>query len=71
MTHRQRAILDFIDYFWEENWTSPNVRQITEAVGLASKSTTHDHLQRMVRAGILERKAVDRYRVMYRRPRTS
>lgn len=71
MTARQKEILEFIEDFWEENWTSPNVRQIAAAMGMKSPSTVHHHLYKMVKARILERKEVDRYRVLYRRRKTS
>lgn len=67
MTARQQQIANFIDAFWRENWTSPNVRQICDGLGIASPSTAHHHLTLMTEIGILERKRVDRYRVLYRR----
>lgn len=66
MTTRQKQIADFIDLYWQTHWTSPNVRQIGEHVGLSSSSTVHQHLTNMVRAGILERHRTDRFRVLYR-----
>jgi SOS-response transcriptional repressor LexA len=71
MTLRQKRIVEFIDAFWEENWTSPNVRQIGEAVGLTSKSSTHRQLMSLVQEGVLERKEVDRYKILYRRRKIS
>lgn len=70
MTNRQNEIAYFIDRFWEENWTSPTVREICRETGLSSPSTVYVHLKTMVERGILERKQVGS-RVLYRRPRTS
>lgn len=66
MTPRQKQILIFIAEYWEENWTSPAVREIAAAVGLSSASTVHVHLENMVRDGHLERKTISTYRVLYR-----
>jgi repressor LexA len=67
MTQRQREIADFIERFWTENWTSPNVRQIASALGISSTATVHHHLVQMTRMGILERKEVSDMRILYRR----
>lgn len=66
MTNRQQQIADYIDICWQIHWTSPNVQQITDHLGLRSKSTAHAHLMRMVRDGIIERRQADRFRVLYR-----
>ena len=65
MTARQQQIADIIEAFWREHWTSPNVRQLCELACIASTSTVHHHLTLMTQIGILERKRVDRYRVLY------
>ncbi|HVL80018.1 MAG TPA: transcriptional repressor LexA [Actinomycetota bacterium] len=52
---RQRKILDFILGAIEERGYPPSVREIAEAVGLASPSTVHAHLEALQRKGYLRR----------------
>lgn len=66
MTDRHRQILSFIDYYWFENWTSPTVREIGNAVGLSSSSAVHSNLMQLTRAGYLERKRLSSARTLYR-----
>ncbi|WP_176707728.1 transcriptional regulator [Bacillus sp. FJAT-26390] len=54
MIKRQDQILDFITSFISSNQHPPTVQQITDAVGLQSKSTTHGHLVRLKEKGILD-----------------
>jgi len=55
LTQRQRAILDFIVESVERRGYPPAVREIGEAVGLASPSTVHAHLQSLEDKGYLRR----------------
>jgi repressor LexA len=55
VTERQRAILDYLREFVDENGYPPTVREIGEAVGLRSPSTVHAHLAQLERAGLLRR----------------
>jgi repressor LexA len=55
LTPRQREIYDFIARYSEEQGYPPTVREIGEAVGLASPSTVHAHLANLERAGMLHR----------------
>jgi repressor LexA len=57
VTERQRAILDYLRGFVEEQGYPPTVREIGEAVGLRSPSTVHAHLAQLERAGLLRRDA--------------
>ena len=57
VTERQRAILDYLKGFVEEQGYPPTVREIGEAVGLRSPSTVHAHLAQLERAGLLRRDA--------------
>lgn len=68
MTERQRAIADFITWYWSVNWTSPTVREIAEGVGLSSSASVHKQLERMTLAGDLECKQLSSLRVLYRVP---
>jgi repressor LexA len=55
LTERQRAILDFIETETTERGYPPSVREIGQAVGLASPSTVHAHLATLQRRGYLHR----------------
>lgn len=64
---QMNQLLDFIDAYWLENWTSPTVREIGEHMGWASSSTAHSHLVGLVRMGYLEEQRLSEKRVLYRR----
>ena len=55
LTGRQREIFDFVSGYVAERGYPPTVREIGEAVGLASPSTVHAHLANLERAGLLKR----------------
>jgi repressor LexA len=55
LTGRQREIFDFVSAYVDEHGYPPTVREIGEAVGLASPSTVHAHLANLERAGVLRR----------------
>jgi repressor LexA len=55
LTERQRQILDFLTSYVDAHGYPPTVREIGEAVGLASPSTVHAHLANLERAGLLKR----------------
>jgi repressor LexA len=55
LSHRQQAIMDFIRANVKEKGYPPSVREIGEAVGLASSSTVHGHLERLQAKGYLRR----------------
>ena len=52
---RKLRILDFIAATLRARGYPPSVREIMQAVGLASTSAVHHHLQMLVREGYLER----------------
>jgi repressor LexA len=52
---RRRRIIEFIHRTVAERGYPPSVREIAEAVGLASTSAVHHHLVALERAGQLER----------------
>jgi repressor LexA len=54
---RKRRILEFVAATLREHGYPPSVREIAEAVGLASTSAVHHHLQALEREGYLERSA--------------
>ena len=55
LTERQRQILEFLTSYVDSHGYPPTVREIGEAVGLASPSTVHAHLANLERAGVLKR----------------
>ncbi len=55
LTARQRQIWDFLVEYVDRHGYPPTVREIGEAVGLASPSTVHAHLANLERAGLLRR----------------
>jgi repressor LexA len=55
LTERQREILDFLTSYLDGHGYPPTVREIGEAVGLASPSTVHAHLANLERAGLIKR----------------
>jgi repressor LexA len=55
LTPRQRQIWDFLVDYGDRQGYPPTVREIGEAVGLASPSTVHAHLANLERAGLLRR----------------
>lgn len=48
-------ILDFITDYTHENGYAPTIREICEGVGLKSPSTVHGHIERLRRAGKLDK----------------
>ncbi|GAE30851.1 transcriptional repressor LexA [Alkalihalobacillus hemicellulosilyticus] len=55
LSKRQQEILDFIKVEVKKKGYPPSVREIGEAVGLASSSTVHGHLSRLEKKGIIRR----------------
>jgi repressor LexA len=53
LTERQRETLMFIAETVQERGYPPSVREICEAMGLASSSTVHSHMQALQRKGYL------------------
>ncbi|WP_110929525.1 transcriptional repressor LexA [Bacillus massiliglaciei] len=55
LSKRQQDILDFIKEEVRQKGYPPSVREIGEAVGLASSSTVHGHLSRLESKGLIRR----------------
>jgi repressor LexA len=55
LTGRQQEIWTFLVDYVDSHGYPPTVREIGEAVGLASPSTVHAHLANLERAGLLRR----------------
>ncbi|WCK52379.1 transcriptional repressor LexA [Aneurinibacillus sp. Ricciae_BoGa-3] len=55
LSSRQLAILEYIKSEVKDKGYPPSVREIGEAVGLASSSTVHGHLARLEKKGLIRR----------------
>ena len=55
LTKRQQEIYDFVKQYTLDKGYPPSVREIGEAVGLASSSTVHGHLARLEDKGYIRR----------------
>jgi repressor LexA len=55
LTGRQQEIWNFLVDYVDRHGYPPTVREIGQAVGLASPSTVHAHLANLERAGLLKR----------------
>ena len=55
LSKRQQAILEYIKEQVIDKGYPPSVREIGEAVGLASSSTVHGHLSRLEKKGFIRR----------------
>ena len=55
LTDRQQEIWEFLVDYVDAHGYPPTVREIGDAVGLASPSTVHAHLANLERAGLLKR----------------
>ncbi|HUK94050.1 MAG TPA: transcriptional repressor LexA [Gaiellaceae bacterium] len=55
LTGRQQEIWTFLTEYVDEHGYPPTVREIGDAVGLASPSTVHAHLANLERAGLIKR----------------
>ncbi len=56
-TKRQQQVLDVVEAYMDEHGYPPTVREIGDAVGLASPSTVHAHLKALELSGALRRDA--------------
>jgi len=57
LTKRQQEVLEVVEQYTEEHGYPPTVREIGEAIGLASPSTVHAHLKALEQSGALRRDA--------------
>lgn len=52
---RQKEIVDYISQYIQKNSTSPTLQEIANAMGLSSLATVHEHIQALVRKGVIRR----------------
>jgi repressor LexA len=52
---RQRQIIDFIAQYIQKNGYSPTLQDIADAIGVSSLATVHEHLQALVKKGVIRK----------------
>ncbi len=52
---KQKQILDYISQYIQINGSSPTLQEIASAMGLSSLATVHEHLQALVKKGLIKR----------------
>lgn len=52
---RQRQIVDFISQYIQKFGTSPTLQEIADSIGVSSLATVHEHLQTLVKKGVIRR----------------
>ena len=52
---KQRQILDYLRDYIQERGHSPTLAEIAKAIGVRSLATVHEHLQTLVRKGVIRR----------------
>jgi repressor LexA len=52
---RQRQIIDFIAQFIQKNGYAPNLKDIASAMELRSLATVHEHVQALVKKGVVRK----------------
>ncbi len=52
---KQRQILEFVSQYIQLNGYSPTLQEIADAMSLSSLATVHEHLQALVKKGVIKR----------------
>ena len=52
---RQKEIVEYISQYIQKSGTSPTLSEIARAMNLSSLATVHEHLQALVRKGVIRR----------------
>lgn len=52
---RQRQIIDFVSQYIQKNGYSPTLQDIATSLGVRSLATVHEHLEALVRKGIIKK----------------
>jgi repressor LexA len=52
---RQKEIVEFISQYIQKNNTSPTLQEIATAMGLSSLATVHEHINALVKKGVLKK----------------
>ena len=56
LTKKQLAVVNFLEDFIEENGCSPTYREIQMGLGLSSVSAVAEHIENLVKKGVVEKK---------------
>lgn len=52
---RQRQIIDFLTQYIQQNGYSPTLQEIATAIGVSSLATIHEHLEALIRKGVIRK----------------
>ncbi len=52
---RQKQVLDFISQYIKKNGSSPTLQEIASALNLSSLATVHEHLQALIKKGLIKK----------------
>jgi len=52
---RQKEIVEYISQYIQKSGTSPTLTEIADAMNLSSLATVHEHLQALVKKGVIRR----------------
>lgn len=52
---RQKQVLDFISQYIKKNGSSPTLQEIASALNLSSLATVHEHLQALIKKGLVKK----------------
>lgn len=52
---RQRQIVDFLTQYIQQNGFSPTLQEIATAIGVSSLATIHEHLEALIRKGVIRK----------------
>ncbi len=52
---RQKQIIDFISQYIQKFGTSPTLQEIADCLGVSSLATVHEHLQSLVKKGVIRK----------------
>lgn len=52
---KQKQILDYISQYIQKSGYSPTLSEIAEAMGLSSLATVHEHLQALIKKGVIRK----------------
>ena len=52
---RQRQIVDYLTQYIQQNGFSPTLQEIATAIGVSSLATIHEHLEALIRKGVIRK----------------
>ena len=55
LTQRQKQILDFVLSFMDKHGYFPSLRLIGKSLGMSSPASVHEHIQKLMKAGLIEK----------------